>query len=59
MMACRTGAQNRLFYSFNLDEHIPQNHLLRGIERCLDLSELPSTWRTTTATPGVPQSIPN
>ncbi|OZA24935.1 MAG: IS5/IS1182 family transposase [Hydrogenophilales bacterium 17-64-11] len=27
-------------YSFNLDEHIPQNHLLRGIERCLDLSEL-------------------
>lgn len=40
MMGCRTGAQNRLFYSFNLDEHIPQNHLLRGIERCLDLSEL-------------------
>jgi len=40
MMACRTGAQDRLFYSFNLDEHIPQSHLLRGIERCLDLSEL-------------------
>ena len=32
--------QDRLFYSFNLDEHIPQNHLLRGIDRCLDLSEL-------------------
>lgn len=40
MMGCRTGSQDRLFYSFNLDEHIPQNHLLRGIERCLDLSEL-------------------
>jgi transposase len=40
MMGCRRGGQDRLFYSFNLDEHIPQNHLLRGIERCLDLSEL-------------------
>lgn len=40
MMGCRTGAQDRLFYSFNLDEHIPQNHLLRGIDRCLDLREL-------------------
>lgn len=40
MMGCQTGGQDRLFYSFNLDEHIPQNHLLRGIERCLDLSEL-------------------
>ena len=40
MMGCRTGSQDRLFYSFNLDEHIPQSHLLRGIERCLDLGEL-------------------
>lgn len=40
MMGCQTGGQDRLFYSFNLDEHIPQNHLMRGIERCLDLSEL-------------------
>ena len=40
MMGCRAGSQDRLFYSFNLDEHIPQNHLLRGIERCLDLNEL-------------------
>lgn len=40
MMGCRTGVQDQLFYSFNLDEHIPQSHLLRGIDRCLDLSEL-------------------
>lgn len=32
--------QERLFYSFNLEDHIPQNHLLRSIDRCLDLSEL-------------------
>ena len=40
MMGCRTGSQDQLFYSFNLDEHIPQNHLLRSMDRCLDLSEL-------------------
>ena len=40
MMGHNRSNQDRLFYSFNLDEHIPQNHLLRGIDRCLDLSEL-------------------
>lgn len=32
--------QERLFYSFNLEDHVPQNHLLRGIDRHLDLSDL-------------------
>jgi transposase len=40
MMGQQAGGQDRLFYSFNLEEHIPRNHLLRGIDRCLDLSEL-------------------
>ncbi len=40
MMGCQTGGQDRPFYPFSLDEHIPQNHLLRGIERCFDPSEL-------------------
>src|SRR5216683_2160920 len=40
MMGQRTGGQKPLFYSFKLDEHIPTDHLLRGIDRCLDLSEL-------------------
>ena len=40
MMGHRKAGQDRLFYSFNLDEHIPQDHLLRGIDACLDLSEL-------------------
>jgi len=39
MMGQRSG-QKQLFYSFNLDTHIPADHLLRGIDRCLDLSEL-------------------
>jgi transposase len=40
MMGRKAGNQDRLFYSFNLEDHIPQNHLLRGIDQCLDLSEL-------------------
>lgn len=40
MMGHQPGGQERLFYSFNLEDHIPQNHLLRSIDRCLDLSEL-------------------
>src|SRR4029077_1975320 len=36
----RFGGHRQLFYSFNLDDHIPSDHLLRGIDRCLDLGEL-------------------
>ena len=39
-MGQQTGGQERLFYSFNLEDHIPENHLLRGIDSCLDLSGL-------------------
>ena len=34
------GDQNRLFYSFNLEDHVPANHLLRGINHFLDLADL-------------------
>jgi transposase len=34
------GGQDRLFYSFNLDDHVPRGHLLRGIDQVLDLREL-------------------
>jgi transposase len=40
MMGHQGGAQDKLFYSFHLDDHVPQSHLLRGIDQCLDLSEL-------------------
>jgi len=40
MMGQHGGNQDRLFYSFNLEDHVPQNHLLRGIDRFLDLSDL-------------------
>ena len=40
MMGQYGGGQDRLFYPFNLEEHVPQNHFLRGIDRFLDLNEL-------------------
>ncbi len=40
MMGQLSSGQDRLFYSFNLEDHIPKNHLLRSIDRCLDLIDL-------------------
>lgn len=40
MMGQQGGVQDKLFYSFNLDEHVPRGHLLRGIDRFFDLNEL-------------------
>lgn len=40
MMGQQGGNQDRLFYSFNLDTHVPSDHLLRGVDRFLDLGEL-------------------
>jgi transposase len=40
MMGQGSGGQKKLFYSFNLDDQVPADHLLRGIDRCLDLGEL-------------------
>jgi len=40
MMGQRAGNQERLFYSFSLEDHIPVDHLLRGVDRFLDLGDL-------------------
>jgi len=40
MMGRVDSGQDKLFYSFNLDNHVPQSHLLRGIDRFLDLRDL-------------------
>ena len=39
-MGRQPGGQDHLFYSFNLESVVPQKHLLRGIDRCLDLADL-------------------
>ena len=40
MMGQQVVVQDQLFYSFNLDTYVPPDHLLRRIDRFLDLSEL-------------------
>lgn len=40
MMGHQQAGQAPLFYAFNLDDHVPANHLLRGIDQFLDLSKL-------------------
>ncbi len=38
MMGERTVAQEALFYEFSLERHVPADHLLRSIDRFVDLS---------------------
>ncbi len=40
MMGPRQEARAALFYAFSLEEHIPQDHLLRPIDRFVDLSSI-------------------
>lgn len=40
MMGQLKGGQERLFYAFNLEDHVPRGHLLRGVDSVLDLGGL-------------------
>ena len=42
MLGAPLGQQDHLFYDFRLDEVVPRDHLLRKIDRVLDLSWLRS-----------------
>lgn len=58
MMGQKSTSQDQLFYSFNLDAHIPQDHLLRGIDRCLDLTDLRQHLASHYSTTGRPSIDP-
>ena len=40
MMGPRQEAQAALFYEFSLEAHVPQDHLLRSIDRFVDLNSI-------------------
>jgi transposase len=40
MMGPRQVEQGALFYNFAIDAHVPADHLVRSIDRFVDLSEL-------------------
>ena len=39
MMGQQPGIQEQLFFCFSLENHVPKDHLLRGIHRLLDLGD--------------------
>lgn len=40
MMGAKQEAQAALFYEFSLEDHVPQDHLLRSIDRFVDLDRI-------------------
>ncbi len=58
MMGEQGGNQERLFYSFNLEDHVPADHLLRGVDHFLDLSELRQHLATYYSSTGRPSIAP-
>ena len=40
MMGHQLGEQAALFYEFSLERHVPPNHLLRSIDRFVELDGL-------------------
>lgn len=42
MMGSRQEAQSALFYEFSLEDHVPRDHLLRSIDRFVDLDGIRS-----------------
>ena len=40
MLGPKQEAQGALFYEFSIEDHVPQEHLLRSIDRFVDLSDI-------------------
>ena len=40
MMGERTTRQGSLFYGFSLEDHVPSDHLLRSVDRFVELSDI-------------------
>ena len=59
MMGERRVMQEALFYGFSLERHVPDSHLLRKIDRFVDLSEVRAHLEPTTARRVALRSIPS
>ena len=53
VMGERTVMQEALFYELNLERHVPADHLLRSIDRFVDLSGMRSHLRAVLQRSGV------
>ena len=59
MMGQRTVMQEELFYGFSLEQHVPADHLLRAIDRFVDLAGIRNILRRSTARSAVLRSTPS
>ncbi len=59
MMGERRVDQEALFYEFSLERHVPADHLLRAIDRFVDLQAVRAHLRLSTAPSGAPRSTRN
>jgi hypothetical protein len=59
MMGERRVMQEALFYGFSLERHVPNDHLLRKIDRFVDLSEVRALLEPYYSEVGRPRSIPS
>jgi hypothetical protein len=59
MMGQIAADQNALFYDFNLEQRIPDNHLLRKIDQFLDFDQYAHTSIHFIATPVGLRLIPS
>jgi hypothetical protein len=59
MMGPRQVDQAALFYEISLERHVPATHLLRSIDRFVDLSDIRSHLAPFTALPVGLRLIPN
>ena len=57
MMGERRSGQEALFYEFSLERHVPAEHLLRSIDRFVELDGCGASWRGFTARWVGPRSI--
>lgn len=57
MMGPRQVDQASLFYAFSLERHVPASHLLRSIDRFVDLSGLRQELAPFYSTTGGPRLI--
>ena len=58
-MGERTAAQEALFHSFDLERHVPSDHLLRSIDRFVDLSDIREHLRSFYSERGGPVGRPS
>ena len=58
MMGMQT-APAQLFYDFCLDDHIPDDHLLRRIDQFVDLATIRTELKPFYSTIGRPRSTPS